>query len=145
MVKRFSAVLISVLLVIMSMPSISSRADGGSIFRAITSDIFEEQYGSEALLWVSPQFSRAESYFDDWTEQDYEFINDPSNYPFDITSDRVIYSFGGFNAAKGNMQIVALDFSDISGDLFSVFTNVMELQSHLRIRLIRDLRQMVII
>lgn len=122
--KKVSSVLISVFLILLSIPSVRSRADGGSIFRAITSDIFEDQYGSEALGWVSPQFSRSESYFDDFTSTDYDFLNDPSNYPFDITSDRVIYAFGGFNAAKGNMQIVALDFSDISGDLYSVFTNV---------------------
>lgn len=122
--KKVSAILISVFLVIMSVPSISSRADGGSIFRAITSDIFEDQYGSEALGWVSPQFSRSESYFDDFSAQDYSFLNDASNYPVDPTSDRVVYSFGGFNAAKGNMQIVLLDFSEVSGDLTTVFTNV---------------------
>lgn len=124
MAKKISCIVLSFLIVLLSVPSIRSRADGVSIFRAITSDIFEDQYGSEALSWVSPQFSRSESYFDDFSSTDFDFLNDPTNYPFDITSDRVIYSFGGFNAAKGNMQIVALDFSEISGDLYSVFTNV---------------------
>lgn len=123
--KRFSPLIMSIALVFsVSLSSIDCKADTYSgFFKAITSEIFEEQYGSTALGWVSPQFSRTQSYFSGFSSQDYENFNDVSSLPINPLSDRVIYSLGGWNSATGNVQLIMLDFSSISGDLVSNFTN----------------------
>lgn len=116
MMKKIIPVIVTVLIICLSFPSVPAFASGNN-FKVVTNEILVSNFGDKASL-ANGFYQQQQSFFEGFNV---EAFNNVSSLPFDPFADGVYYAL--YAVSNGNLELVAIDVSNVPGNFTSVYTN----------------------